>query len=68
MNPFENVSSRNMLRITYAALLLFFITRFAADRFQLLPENFADPVSGLFLGLAIGTMYVALRRKRTLGQ
>lgn len=65
MNRIENASSRRLLRIAFSSLLLFFVARFAAERFGLLSTEIVDPVSGLFLGVAIGTMVVALRRHRT---
>ncbi|MGE0640633.1 MAG: hypothetical protein AB7G12_04000 [Thermoanaerobaculia bacterium] len=64
MNRIENASSRRLLRLGFSALLLFFVARFAAERLGLLSTEFVDPVSGLFLGVAIGTMIVALRRHR----
>ena len=64
MNRIEDASSRRLLRIGFSALLLFFVARFAAERLGLLSTEIVDPVSGLFLGVAIGAMIVALRRRR----
>ena len=64
MNRIENASSRRLLRLGFSALLLFFVARFAAERLGLLSTEIVDPVSGLLLGVAVGTMIVALRRNR----
>ena len=57
-------SARIMMRVSWAALLLFFVTRFVLERMVHVPERILDPLSGMFLGIALGAMIVSAARKR----
>lgn len=56
--------ARSMWLVSYAALLLFFFVRFALERLVPVGPDLVDPLSGVCLGVAIGAMIVAARRKR----